>query len=903
MDPFVGWFQEEQEGPALRTWCKIWETNAHDMSQLLEQQSQQLQQLQSVGNGKLNGTLSARDRDSLQLLLQQVGNGGLRNSIYNNNNNNGSSGTNSGNTSSNNSIDSTSNNDCITPATTPVIGGGDNNSTKMPSHDRPSYYNPSRRKIGRIVDNKASTFNVNKYMGKLVIKYKGCPWRVPGFEYGRGVIGLHQEIEQFYNYVLPTPTEHAIRNEVVQRIEAVVHSIWPKAIVEIFGSFRTGLFLPTSDIDLVVLGLWEKAPLRTLETELIARGIAEPHSVRVLDKASVPIIKLTDRETQVKVDISFNMQSGVQSAELIKKYKQEFPLLAKLVLVLKQFLLQRDLNEVFTGGISSYSLILMCISFLQLHPLQIDHDKANLGVLLLEFFELYGRKFNYMKIGISIKNGGRYIPKEDLQREMIDGHRPSLLCIEDPLTPGNDIGRSSYGALQVKQAFEYAYMLLANAVSPLNEFGSNCAERTILGRIIRVTDDVIDYREWIREHFEHLVIPHTPNSGSAVKFIPSMLPPGVLTPPLQHQHMHPLAQQQLYHQQQAVMAHRLRRSSVSSGEDSEDSKECDVDSTSSPPITQQIQHQQQQQQQHQQQQQLQASIHMQQLSQQQQQQQAPASSQLQAQPQLTQLPIQQQQQFVLQQQQQQQQQQQMHTQCPPPQKQQSPPRQQKQHSPPQQQKQLSPPRQQTQQQQQQLHAQQQQQQAQQRFSGPTNRRQFYVPPPMQQQYQQQQQQISKSSSTESYTNATSTSATSSYIGNSNNNGNNSNNNNNNNRSRYTQRPSQQQQQQQQVRQQRVQQPAMRQQRYNARTTSPASTISSRPSTNPMQRATLTSASSTISIISISSESSVGSTSSTNSSGSASASTNTRIGQQRNRDGNDRRTKKHQSGSSRSSTSK
>lgn len=34
---------------------------------------------------------------------------------------------------------------------------------------------------------------------------------------------------------------------------------------------------------------------------------------------------------------------------------------------------------------------------------------------------------------------------------MNDGHRPSLLCIEDPLTPGNDIGRSSYGALQVKQ--------------------------------------------------------------------------------------------------------------------------------------------------------------------------------------------------------------------------------------------------------------------------------------------------------------------------------------------------------------------------------------------------------------------------------------------------------------------
>ncbi|KAI9590076.1 hypothetical protein GQX74_008244 [Glossina fuscipes] len=568
MDPFVGWFQEEQEGPALRTWCKIWETNAHEMSQLLEQQNQQLQQQQLQGGNKLNnGALSARDRDSIQLLLQFGGN--LRHNLNNNNGNNGNgngnSNNSSGNTSSNNSIDSTSNNDSShshTPATTP--GEPTTLNTKMPSHERTSYYNPSRRKIGRIVDNKASTYNLNKHMNNLISKYKGCPWRVPDFGYGRGVVGLHQEIEQFYNYVLPTPTEHAIRNEVVQRIEAVVHSIWPSALVEIFGSFRTGLFLPTSDIDLVVIGLWDKMPLRTLETELIARGIAEPHSVRVLDKASVPIIKLTDRETQVKVDISFNMQSGVQSAELIKKYKQEFPLLAKLVLVLKQFLLQRDLNEVFTGGISSYSLILMCISFLQLHPRQVHADTDNLGVLLLEFFELYGRKFNYMKIGISIKNGGRYIPKEDLQRDMIDGHRPSLLCIEDPLTPGNDIGRSSYGALQVKQAFEYAYLMLSQAVSPLNNWANDCTERSILGRIIRITDDVIDYREWIREHFEHLVITRhspvaslgTPSSGNVVgnttkymqiQLLPSaMLPAGAITAQQQQMHLMP----HLYHQSQ-----------------------------------------------------------------------------------------------------------------------------------------------------------------------------------------------------------------------------------------------------------------------------------------------------------------------------------------------------------------
>lgn len=102
----------------------------------------------------------------------------------------------------------------------------------------------------------------------------------------------------------------------------------------------------------MVIGRWDKLPLRTLEVELLNNRIAEPQSIRVLDKASVPIVKLTDRVTQVKVDISFNMQSGVQSAELIKDYKRQYPVLSKLVLVLKQFLLQRDLNEVFTGKFS-----------------------------------------------------------------------------------------------------------------------------------------------------------------------------------------------------------------------------------------------------------------------------------------------------------------------------------------------------------------------------------------------------------------------------------------------------------------------------------------------------------------------------------------------------------------------
>lgn len=65
---------------------------------------------------------------------------------------------------------------------------------------------------------------------------------------------LHDEIENFFDYMAPTQTEHHIRGDVVYRIEKIVKSLWADAEVHVFGSFRTGLYLSTSDIDLVVLG-------------------------------------------------------------------------------------------------------------------------------------------------------------------------------------------------------------------------------------------------------------------------------------------------------------------------------------------------------------------------------------------------------------------------------------------------------------------------------------------------------------------------------------------------------------------------------------------------------------------------------------------------------------------------
>ncbi|XP_061601692.1 terminal nucleotidyltransferase 4B [Cololabis saira] len=458
MDPRIAWFQPEQRGPANNLWLQIWETT------------------QGLGYLHVHGALDAHTcAGDARTRGMSAPAAAPRDFIP---------------------LDSNSNHN--SPGTGGTTGGsGQQGGLWRGLTDG----HPNKRKR----DNKASTFGFN---ASLLLggsntggeAFTGTPWKVRN--YSEGIVGLHEEIKDFYEYISPWPEEEKMRLEVVDRIKGVIHDLWPSAEVQVFGSFSTGLYLPTSDIDLVVFGKWETLPLWTLEEALRKRNIADENSIKVLDKATVPIIKLTDSFTEVKVDISFNVKSGVKAARLIKEFKEKYPVLPYLVLVLKQFLLQRDLNEVFTGGIGSYSLFLMAVSFLQLHYREdVRSPNINIGVLLIEFFELYGRHFNYLKTGIRIKDGGCYVAKDEVQKNMMDGYRPSMLYIEDPLQPDNDVGRSSYGAMQVKQAFDYAYVVLSHAVSPIAKYYPNNESESILGRIIRVTQEVDEYREWIRKNW------------------------------------------------------------------------------------------------------------------------------------------------------------------------------------------------------------------------------------------------------------------------------------------------------------------------------------------------------------------------------------------------------------------
>jgi predicted nucleotidyltransferase len=50
-------------------------------------------------------------------------------------------------------------------------------------------------------------------------------------------------------------THQLICQLTITRVAAVVTRLWPASRVEVFGSFASGLWMPSSDIDLVIVGV------------------------------------------------------------------------------------------------------------------------------------------------------------------------------------------------------------------------------------------------------------------------------------------------------------------------------------------------------------------------------------------------------------------------------------------------------------------------------------------------------------------------------------------------------------------------------------------------------------------------------------------------------------------------
>ncbi|KAL4080781.1 hypothetical protein J3A83DRAFT_4121423, partial [Scleroderma citrinum] len=336
---------------------------------------------------------------------------------------------------------------------------------------------------------------------------------------------LHCEVAAFVHYMSPTPVEDEIRNLIVRLVSREITSAFPDARILPFGSYETKLYLPSGDIDLVVeskrMAYSNKVHVLYALANTLKRARITS-KVTVIAKAKVPIIKFVTTHGRLNVDISINQGNGVTAGNIINGFLRDMRgcgfALRSLVMVAKAFLNQRGMNEVYTGGLGSYSIVCLAISFLQMHPKirrgEIDAEQ-NLGVLVMEFFEFYGCYFNYEEVGISIRDGGSYFSKH--QRGWYDTMKSNLLSIEDPIDPTNDISQGSYGIAKVRQTLSGAYEIMkavaytrANILNsrrenrnyPLRQ-GYDPRDMSILSTILGVTQETINNRRLLQEVYDN----------------------------------------------------------------------------------------------------------------------------------------------------------------------------------------------------------------------------------------------------------------------------------------------------------------------------------------------------------------------------------------------------------------
>ncbi|KAF5816740.1 putative polynucleotide adenylyltransferase [Helianthus annuus] len=310
---------------------------------------------------------------------------------------------------------------------------------------------------------------------------------------------LNDEIDSFCKQVAGVNmTRKPYINWAVKRVTRSLQVLWPRSRTNIFGSNATGLSLPTSDVDLVVC----LPPVRNLEPikeagilegrngiketclQHAARYLANQEwvkndSLKIVENTAIPIIMLVvevpcdvivsvDQEISthsdggkhtdvqsIRIDISFKSSShtGLQTTELVKQLTEQFPAATPLALVLKQFLADRSLDQSYSGGLSSYCLILLITRFLQHEHHYGRSISQNFGGLLMDFFYFFGNVFDPRQMRISVQGSGVYIDRER-------GYSIDPIYIDDPLFPANNVGRNCFRIHQCIKAFADAYSTL-----------------------------------------------------------------------------------------------------------------------------------------------------------------------------------------------------------------------------------------------------------------------------------------------------------------------------------------------------------------------------------------------------------------------------------------------------------
>ncbi|XP_045137385.1 uncharacterized protein LOC123519860 [Portunus trituberculatus] len=324
----------------------------------------------------------------------------------------------------------------------------------------------------------------------------GCEWD-----------GLSKQIWDFFKQHQQTNKTFSQKMKLKEKVLRAIRNVhWVQAVIPhcrlyVVGSSLSGFGADWSDVDMCLMVSCRDLDQRSEATTILRILHRELYNCPFIEKmelirAKVPILKFRDAQTQVDVDLNCNNAVGIRNTHLLNSYSQLDWRVRPLVLVVKLWAQHHNINNAKNMTISSYSLVLMVIHYLQkgveppvlpclqkifpekfrAHgpvtnisvtekmPTFTSKNTFSIGKLFHGFLDHYANKFKFIEETISVRTGGT-VPTahcRSVPSSKNDSRMWKYLCIEEPFDLTNT-ARSVYDEevfKRVRKVFLDSYKLL-----------------------------------------------------------------------------------------------------------------------------------------------------------------------------------------------------------------------------------------------------------------------------------------------------------------------------------------------------------------------------------------------------------------------------------------------------------
>ena len=197
--------------------------------------------------------------------------------------------------------------------------------------------------------------------------------------------------------------------------------------VYVFGSYATGLCLPWSDLDLILISKnpqakydenYSKEKLKEIQNLLSQTNWVDKNTLKFVDYRAFPYLKFSTDEKhgfmKVNLTIKDMKNKGYECAKLTSNFLKSYKSMEPIILVLKNLMYYSktlfSLSEYYENqkeNLNSYSIVLMVVFFIQYQIMQINIQTVNspeyigeLFINLLQYYNNFTEGFVFVRTGI-----------------------------------------------------------------------------------------------------------------------------------------------------------------------------------------------------------------------------------------------------------------------------------------------------------------------------------------------------------------------------------------------------------------------------------------------------------------------------------------------------------------------